>query len=79
MVQTFTVFADRSAAAKIRTVNFLVLVVNCWWVWSRQSASVKLRTTKFSSEGLGAIPQNFAPAKISGYMVTSSKIMVVQV
>ena len=53
MVQNFAVFADRAAAAKIRTTNFLVLVMDYWWAWSRQSASAKLRTTKFSSEELG--------------------------
>ena len=36
-------------------------------MWSRQSASVKLRTTKFSSEGLEGNSANFAPAKISRY------------
>ena len=52
MVQIFVVFADRSAAANIGTTNFLVLVMDYWWVWSRRSASANLRTTKFSSEGL---------------------------
>ena len=33
-----------------------------WWVWSHQSANAKLRTMKFSSEGLA---RNFAPVKIS--------------
>ena len=30
---------------------YLVLIMDYRWVWSCQSASVKLRTTKFSSEG----------------------------
>ena len=34
-----------------------------WWVWSRQSASVKLRTTKFSSEGLGCNSAKFCTSE----------------
>ena len=41
MVQIFVVFMDRSATTKIRTQIFLVLVMDYWWVWSRQSSSAK--------------------------------------
>ena len=34
-----------------------------WWVWSRQSISTKLRTTKFSSEGLGGISTKFSTSE----------------
>ena len=34
-----------------------------WWVWSRQSTSVKLRTTTFSSEGLGGNSAKFCTSE----------------
>ena len=74
MVQNFAVFADRSAATKIRTTNFSsACFMDYWWVWSRQSASAKLRTTKFLLKGWEAIPRNFAPAKISRYTIVHEK------
>ena len=48
---------------------YLVLIMDYWWVWSCQSASAKLRTMKFLLKGREATPRNFAPVKISHYMV----------
>ena len=67
IVQNFAVFADRSAAARNKNHKifhlYLVLTMDYWWVWSHQSASAKLKTTKFSSEGLGGNSAKFCTSE----------------
>ena len=41
-------------------------------MWFRQSASAKLRTTNFSSEGLGGNSAKFFTSENSRYMVVSN-------
>ena len=56
MVQNFTVFADSSAAMKIRiTKNVLV----CISYSTKSSTGTKFRTTKFSSEVMDAKSMKF--------------------
>ena len=43
--------------------------MDCQWVWSRQSASAKLRTMKFSSEGLGGNSAKFCTSENFRYTV----------
>ena len=52
MVQNFTVFMDRSAAAKIRTTKCLA-----------RASGIKLKTTKISSEGLGGNTVKFCTSE----------------
>ena len=63
IVQNFAVFEDTLAVAKVEPRIFLVLVMDYWWVWSHQSTSMKLRTTKFSSEGLGGNSANLCTSE----------------
>ncbi len=60
MVQNFVFFADRLGATRIRTAKFKNLMgvsacptCNRWaWVWFQRGEDAKIKTTKFSSEGL---------------------------
>ena len=67
IVQNFAVFADRLAVTKIRTTKFsifyLVLIMDYQWAWSCQSTSAKLRTMRFSSEGLGGNSMKFCTSE----------------
>ena len=59
-VQTFAFFADRSAAAKIRTMKVLME----WTVRARtEIVSAKIKTTKISSKGLTSYSARFCTSK----------------
>ena len=68
MVQNFAVFADRSASVKIKTVKIAaslhISIVLC-----------VRAPRKFLWKPSDAIPQNFAPVKISRYTVCEFYIL----
>ena len=79
MMQTFAIFVDRSAMAKIRTANFSGSSYGLLVVWSRQSASAKLRTTKFSSEWLGGNSMKFCTSdNFPLYGSTTTQLLIME-
>ena len=70
MVQNFTFFADRSAAAKIKTAKIWtggeIVIKHCGAMSAQRWRSV---TRKL--KGWQSIPRKFAPMKISRYTVLS--------
>ena len=69
MMQTFAVFADRSAAAKIRTTNFSSLSNAIGGCGLTRALARNYEPRNFLLKGWEATPRNFAPAKISHYTV----------
>ena len=66
MVQNFVVLADRSASAKIKTAKIAARAISIVLCLPVHTGAAKISWRALRSE---AISQNFAPVKISCYMV----------